>query len=48
MLATYNLASEPNETQVSLYSYDEFGRRISKAMATGVESGGTSFNRKPI
>jgi RHS repeat-associated protein len=36
LLATYNLTGEPNEVSVSLYSYDDFGRRTSKAAAIGI------------
>ena len=38
MIANYNLTGDPNEVSVSLYSYDEFGRRIASASATGVDS----------
>ena len=38
MIATYNLTGDPNEVVVSLYGYDEFGRRTNKASAVGVES----------
>ncbi|MFI4910757.1 MAG: RHS repeat-associated core domain-containing protein [Sedimentisphaeraceae bacterium JB056] len=38
MIATYNLTGDPNEVVVSLYGYDELGRRTNKASAVGVES----------
>jgi hypothetical protein len=44
LLATYNLTGEPNQVSVSLYSYDDAGRRTSKAAAIGVgaQTGETS------
>jgi hypothetical protein len=38
MIANYNLNGDPNEVSVSLYSYDDFGRRIAAASATGIDS----------
>ncbi|AQQ10433.1 Cell wall-associated polypeptide CWBP200 [Sedimentisphaera cyanobacteriorum] len=34
--AYYRLAGDPNEASVSLYGYDLFGRRVSRASASGV------------
>ncbi len=38
MVAYYNIDGDPCSVAVSLYGYDSFGRRISKASAIGVES----------
>ncbi len=38
MVAFYNLDGDPCSVVVSLYGYDNFGRRVSKATAIGIES----------
>ncbi len=38
MIAFYNLDGDPSSVVVSMYGYDNFGRRVSKASAIGVES----------
>ena len=38
MIAYYKLEGDPNETSVSFYGYDVFGRRTSRAVSTGVNN----------
>ncbi len=38
MIAFYNLDGDPSSVVLSMYSYDNFGRRVNKASAIGIES----------
>ncbi len=43
MIAYYRIEDDMNETSVSFYGYDAFGRRTSRAISTGVDSTGGSI-----